>query len=182
MASKDFESKHKAYDLHELKIMIVDDNSHMRMLIRQILHAYGINDICEAEDGASALKVLLNFEADIAICDWNMKPFDGIEFTQTVRTSTDTKNPLLPIVMLTGHTETHRVEEARDAGVDEFLSKPVSPASLYSRIVSVIEKRREFVKTKNFFGPDRRRHRKGTWSAKDGRRHPEEAVGQAETL
>ncbi len=147
-----------AYDLHSLKIIIVDDNQHMRQLVRQLLHAFGIRNVREAEDGASALKLLQVFEADIAICDWSMSPLDGIEFTQMARKSSDSRNPFLPIIMLTGHTEKHRVEEARDAGIDEFLSKPISASSLYGRMVSIIEHRRNFVQSSTYFGPDRRRH------------------------
>ena len=148
-----------AYDLSELSVLIVDDNPHMRYLVRQLLGAFGIRKKQEAEDGAEALKCLHSFQADFAICDWSMSPLDGLEFTKLVRTSEDTQNPFLPIIMLTGYTELHRVEEARDAGVDEFLSKPISATALYSRIVSVIEKRRPFVKSPTFLGPDRRRKR-----------------------
>ena len=149
-----------AYDLSELNVLIVDDNPHMRYLVRQLLGAFGVRNKQEAEDGATALKCLYSFQADFVICDWNMSPLDGLDFTRMVRTSEDTQNPFLPIIMLTGHTELHRVEEARDAGVDEFLSKPISATALYSRIVSVIEKRRPFVRSNTFLGPDRRRRRK----------------------
>lgn len=148
------------YDLSELNVLIVDDNPHMRYLVRQLLGAFGIRKKQEAEDGAEALKCLSSFQADFVICDWNMSPLDGLDFTRMVRTSEDTQNPFLPIIMLTGHTELHRVEEARDAGVDEFLSKPISATALYERIVSVIEKRRPFVRSDSFLGPDRRRRRK----------------------
>ncbi|MCW8916231.1 MAG: response regulator [Magnetovibrio sp.] len=146
-----------AYDLRELSVLIIDDNQHMRYLVRQLLFAFGIKKTFEAEDGATALQALQNFEADLAICDWHMAPLDGIEFTRMTRRSDDTANPFLPIIMLTGHTELHRVEEARDAGVDEFLSKPISASKLYSRIVKIIEKRRPFVRSPIYLGPDRRR-------------------------
>lgn len=148
------------YNLHNLKVMVIDDNQHMRALVRQLLHAFGIRSIREAEDGASALKLLRMFDADLALCDWNMTPLNGTEFTHMVRTSSDIKNPFLPIIMLTGHTEYHRVIEARDSGIDEYLAKPISAEALYRRIVTIIESRRDFIQTSAYFGPDRRRYSK----------------------
>ena len=77
---------------------------------------------------------------------------------QVGRTGGDSPNPFVPIVMLTGHTELVKVIEARDSGVHEFLAKPISARSLYARIRIIIEKPREFIKTKSYFGPDRRRN------------------------
>ena len=62
-----------------------------------------------------------------------------------------------PLVLMSGHTEQWRVNMARDAGVNEFLAKPISAKTLYDRILAVIEKPRPFVRTKNYFGPCRRR-------------------------
>ena len=146
-----------AYNLQNLNVLVVDDNRHMRTLIRTVLNALGCWNIHEASDGADALKEMEIFPADVVFCDLVMTPFDGIEFTRMVRTAKDSPNPYVPIIMLTGHTEMARVVEARDAGVDEFVAKPVSPKTLYARLVAVIEHRRPFIRTKNYFGPDRRR-------------------------
>ena len=59
--------------------------------------------------------------------------------------------------MITGHTERHRVEAARDAGVTEFLAKPITAAHLFSRIAEIVERPRAFVRCESYFGPDRRR-------------------------
>jgi DNA-binding response OmpR family regulator len=67
-------------------------------------------------------------------------------------------NPYAPIIMLTGHSEKKRVVAARDAGVTEFLAKPISAKSLYQRVMNVVANPRPFIKTKNYFGPDRRRN------------------------
>ena len=147
----------EAYDLQRLNILIVDDNRHMRFLLRTILHTFGIRDIMEAGDGADALKILRIFPADVVITDWMMETIDGIELTRLIRTGEDSQNPFVPIVMLTGHTETKRVQEARDVGVTEFLAKPISSKMVYHRLVQLIERPRAFVKTRRFTGPDRRR-------------------------
>ncbi len=86
-----------------------------------------------------------------------MEPLDGLDFVRLVRTAKDSANPYVPIIMLTGYTEYRRVVEARDAGVNEFLAKPISARALYQRFASIIDNPRSFIKTKNYFGPDRRR-------------------------
>ena len=148
----------KSYNLERLNFLIVDDNKHMRALVKTILHALGAKNCREASDGADAFKELRHFPADIIICDWNRSPLDGLDFVRLVRTGGDSPNPFVPIVMLTGHTELVKVIEARDSGVHEFLAKPISARSLYARIRIIIEKPREFIKAKSYFGPDRRRN------------------------
>lgn len=88
--------------------------------------------------------------------DWLMKPLDGLEFLRMVRTAPDTPNPFLPTIMLTAYSELHRVALCRDSGVTAFMTKPFSPTNLYQRIATVIEDRRCFVRSPDFFGPDRR--------------------------
>lgn len=150
----------KDYNLERLNFLIVDDNKHMRALVKTILLALGVKNTLEADDGADAFKELRHFPADIIICDWNMEPLDGLDFTRMVRTAKDSPNPFVPIIMLTGHTEMNRVVEARDAGIHEFLAKPISAKALYSRVRSIIERPRPFIRTGGmfgYFGPDRRR-------------------------
>ncbi len=86
-----------------------------------------------------------------------MQPVDGIEFVKAARMGDDSPNPSLPIIMVTGHSETRRILEARDAGVNEFVVKPMSAHTLFERIETVIERPRPFVRIKGFFGPDRGR-------------------------
>ncbi len=66
-------------------------------------------------------------------------------------------NPFVPVIMLTGHTHIDHVRQARDAGVNEFLAKPVSVKAIMTRLISVIEHPRPYVRTKAYFGPCRRR-------------------------
>src|SRR5690348_13304762 len=97
-----------------LRVLLVDDNQHMRAIVLTVLHGVGVTLIKEARDGSEALEVLRDWPADIAIVDFQMFPIDGVEFTRLVRNSTDSPNPYLPIVMMTGHSERSRVMEARD--------------------------------------------------------------------
>ncbi len=108
----------------------------------------------DAAEGFCEMRVV---PCDLVFCDWVMEPLDGLEFVRLVRTAKDSPNVFVPIVMLTGHTQISRVIEARDSGINEFLAKPISPKSIYLRILEVINKPRPFVRSKNYFGPDRRR-------------------------
>ncbi len=146
-----------AIDISRLNVLLVDDNSYMRALLKQILSAFGVRSIVECSDGSDAIRMMKDLPIDIVIADWMMEPVDGLDMTRLLRTAKDSPNPLVPIILLTGHTERHRVEEARDSGVTEFLSKPVSAKSVYDRIQQIVEKPRGFVRAERFSGPDRRR-------------------------
>jgi CheY-like chemotaxis protein len=142
-----------------LKILLVDDNQHMRVLLTEVLRAIGVRDIHEATDGAQALSALRQRPIDIVMTDLSMQPVDGIDFTRLIRKSPDSPNPMIPIIMITGHTTERRVNEARDAGVTEFLAKPVTALGVIRRISEVVDHARPFIRSDDYFGPDRRRRR-----------------------
>ena len=143
--------------LSALKILLADDNAHMRAIVMAILDGIGVRLTHECADGAQALDAVREFRPDIAIVDFHMTPIDGVEFTQLVRNSPDSTNPQLPIIMLTGFADKTRVYEARDAGVTEFIVKPVTPRAVFDRINAVIFKPRPFIRSEDYFGPCRRR-------------------------
>ncbi len=153
-----------------LKILLVDDNPHMRMLLGEILRAIGVKDVFEACDGAEALQKLRHHQVDIVMTDLAMEPLDGIDFLQLLRNSADSPNQMCPVIMITGHTTQKRVAEARDAGVNEFLAKPVTARGIIDRITRIVEHPRPYIRTESYFGPDRRRradpHHKGPWRRK----------------
>ena len=172
----------KAYNIERVNFLIIEDNKHMSVMVKTLLVAFGARNVIEATDGADAFKVLKHFPADIIICDWVMQPLDGLDFVRMVRTSKDSPNPFVPIIMLTGYTEMHRVTQARDAGVNEFLAKPVSAQRLYSRIQAIIENNRQFIKIKEFFGPDRRRKDLGSYREADRRVRQTEVIAEQKIL
>jgi CheY-like chemotaxis protein len=104
-----------------------------------------------------ALDILSHQPVDLAIVDYNMFPLDGVEFTRLVRTGPDSANIYLPIIMMSGHAEKSRIYAARDAGVTEFLVKPITAKAILDRINAVILKPRAFIKTSAYCGPCRRR-------------------------
>jgi CheY-like chemotaxis protein len=146
-----------AADFHHLKVLIVEDNPHMRMLLRALLLSLGVNRFSEATDGMAAFEELKNGHVDFIITDLSMKPVDGIAFTRMVRQ--ESSQPFVPIIMVTGHTERSRVEAARDAGVTEFLAKPITAHNLFRRVAEIVQHPRSFVRCGEYFGPNRRRRK-----------------------
>jgi CheY-like chemotaxis protein len=144
-------------DFNRLRFLVIHDNAHMRRILRTLLHGFGAREVYEAEDGAAGLEAFTHYIPDIIITDWAMPIFDGLELAQMIRQPGANANPYVAIIMLTGHSEKKRVTAARDAGVTEFLAKPISAKGLYQRIVNVVANPRPFIKTKTYFGPDRRR-------------------------
>jgi CheY-like chemotaxis protein len=144
-------------EFNSLRFLVIDDNAHMRRILRTLLHGFGAREVYEAEDGAAGLEAFTHYVPDIILTDWTMPIFDGLELAQMIRQPGANANPYVPIIMLTGHSEKKRVTAARDAGITEFLAKPISAKGLYERIVNVVANPRPFIRTKTYFGPDRRR-------------------------
>jgi CheY-like chemotaxis protein len=142
--------------LGALKILLLDDNQHMRAIVAQVLRGVGVHHVREGKDGAEGLQALRDWPADIAIVDFQMAPLDGVEFTRLVRNAPESRTPYLPIIMMTGFAEQSRVFEARDAGITEFLAKPVTARGVVDRLNAVIYKPRPFMRTETYFGPLRR--------------------------
>lgn len=147
----------QSYDFSRLSVLVVDDSPHIRRLVRAVLHAIGCRAIHEASDAEAALHALRTHQIDAVILDWMMRPVDGLALTRTIRRGDDVPNPYVPIIMLTGHTTRASILAARDAGVTEYLAKPVTAGGILSRLQMIIENPRPFVRTPSFFGPDRRR-------------------------
>jgi len=144
-------------DIQHLRVLIVDDNEDMRTLLRRMLGSIGIKQILEAPDGRAGIEILWQTECDVILSDLDMKPMNGIDFTIEVRKSDHSSNSVVPIVMITGHTELSLVKKARDAGITEFIAKPVTAKALQSRLMQIFEKPRSFVRGRSYVGPDRRR-------------------------
>jgi CheY-like chemotaxis protein len=143
--------------LDQLRILLVDDNEPMRKLLRRMLMAFDIEHITQADGVKSALESMRDTKPDIVFVDWFMEPVDGLELVRAIRRGDEGLDPYTPVIMMTGYAEEQRVREARDAGVTEFLGKPISADSVLRRLVAVVEHPRPFVRTPTYFGPDRRR-------------------------
>ncbi len=149
----------KIIDLREIKFLVVDDSQFSRSIVKAILRALGAQatHIHEAANGKDALEELAVHKPDIAIFDYRMDTMDGIELTKAIRRNPDSPVRTMPIIMLSAFTAEELVGTARDAGVTEYVSKPISIEALYLRIEETVVRPRQFVIAPNFVGPDRRR-------------------------
>ena len=148
--------------IDELNVLIIDDDRHMRMLIRNVLFALGINDASDSGDGKTALEIMKEFKPDLILCDLKMEPMGGMEFVKQLRKDPENPYRFVPVIMITAYAELETVADARDSGVNEFMAKPLSAAALEKRIQRVLENPRPFVEAPEFSGPDRRRNKKPT--------------------
>ena len=157
------------YRFDRVRVLVVDDNVHMRKLVMTILQAFGVLQITEAESGDRAWTALRETNPDVVILDWVMEGMSGLDLIQMIRTNPQAPNPFVPVIMLSGHTSLDHVRQARDAGANEFIAKPVSVKTMMSRLVAVIEHPRPYVRTGSFFGPCRRRRAIGEYQGSERR-------------
>lgn len=167
--------------LDVLRVLIVDDNAHMLQIVKTILRGFGIKQFYEARSVNEAFETIRNEPVDFVIVDYLLDNETGLDLVNRVRTSDETPNPYLPVIMLSAFAERTRVEEARDHGVTEFCVKPVTANELFRKVASVIDRPRPFVRTGEFFGPDRRRKMIETYNGPqrrdDDERESENATG-----
>lgn len=146
-----------AYQFSSINVLLVEDNQPMLDLAKSLLNTFGIGNVITAKNGEEGFKKFCECNPDLVIVDWMMKPMDGISLTRLIRNNPRSPNPYVPVILMTGFSEKRRVLQARDSGVTEFLVKPFNARDLYRRIAQVIERPRQFVRSGDFFGPDRRR-------------------------
>ena len=125
--------------LANIRVLIADDQTFTRTLVREILRTLGCRDFREAANGVDAWKEIEVSAPDLAIIDWEMHPGNGLELTRRLRDTSQSPNAFLPIIMMTAHAEKGYVMQARDAGVTEYLIKPISAKAILRRISEVIE-------------------------------------------
>lgn len=148
------------FEFDTLDVLIADDDRRMRQFLRAALASFGVARVREAPDGASAYDAILAGPPDLLITDYQMEPVDGVRLIGRVRRNTDAAIRFLPIVMVTAHAETAKLALARDAGVNAILRKPVSPGDLADCIAAVCGDPAPFIRTRGYFGPERRHRRK----------------------
>jgi len=117
----------------EIRILVVDDYYTMTQLVRNLLKTLGFHKIDEARDGKSALEKMAEVKYDLVISDWNMKPMTGIEFLKTLRASGNK----VPFILVTAENSPVNVEEAKQAGVNGYITKPFNAITLKARLVGV---------------------------------------------
>ena len=121
-----------------MKILIVDDFSTMRRIIKNLLRDLGFTNTSEADDGSSALPMLQGGNFDFLVTDWNMPGMTGIDLLKAVRADDKLKN--LPILMVTAEAKRDQIIEAAQAGVNGYVVKPFTAAVLKEKIEKIFER------------------------------------------
>jgi len=158
----------QSYNLTNVNILILEHNKLIRRLMSGVCRELGIEKGKAVGNTDEAFDMFASNTPDLIISDWSPS-LDGIEFIRRIRSAPESPNPFVPVIVCSGNTEKRHVLTARDAGMTEYLAKPVSAKAIYSRFVAVIEQQRTFVRSANYIGPDRRR-RAGTAWAREERR------------
>lgn len=121
-----------------MKILVVDDFSTMRRIIKNLLRDLGFNNTAEADDGVTALPVLQSGNFDFLITDWNMPGMQGIDLLKAVRS--DAKLAKLPVLMVTAESKRDQIVEAAQAGVNGYIVKPFTAVTLKEKIEKIFER------------------------------------------
>lgn len=121
-----------------MKILIVDDFSTMRRIIKNLLRDLGFNNTSEADDGSSALPMLRTGSFQFLITDWNMPGMTGIELLKAVRADESLKT--LPVLMVTAEQKREQIIEAAQAGVNGYVVKPFTATTLKEKIDKIFER------------------------------------------
>lgn len=121
-----------------MKILVVDDFSTMRRIIKNILREIGYNNVDEADDGSTALEKLKGAKFDFVVTDWNMPNMPGIELLKAIRQDAGLKDT--PVLMVTAEAAKENVVTAVAAGVNNYIVKPFTAAALKERIDLILAK------------------------------------------
>ena len=158
--------------LHRIRTIVADDHAMMRNILTTMLRSMGVTNVTLAASGKEAQSLLAGREFDLLITDLEMDGGTGTELTRWVRTSGQVAWSEMPVILVTAYSDLKRISAARDAGVTEIMTKPLSAQMLVSRLVSVIDNPRPFVISSVFCGPDRRRRKSGGYEG------PERRIGE----
>ena len=127
-----------AIDPAKLKILVVDDFSTMRRIVRNLLKELGFTNVEEAEDGAVALGKLKEGNFEFVVSDWNMPNMDGLTLLQNVRG--DARLKTLPFLMITAEAKKENIIAAAQAGASGYIVKPFTAATLNEKLAKIFEK------------------------------------------
>ena len=121
-----------------IKILIVDDFSTMRRIIKNLLRDLGFNNTQEADDGLTALPMLKSGKFDLVVSDWNMPGMQGIDLLKNIRADENLKH--LPVLLVTAEQKREQIIEAAQAGVNGYIVKPFTAATLKEKLDKIFER------------------------------------------
>jgi two-component system chemotaxis response regulator CheY len=121
-----------------MKILVVDDFSTMRRIIKNLLKDLGFTSIQEADDGNTALPMLVQGDFDFVVTDWNMPGMQGIDLLRAIRADDNLKH--LPVLMVTAEAKKEQIVAAAQAGVNGYVVKPFTAATLKEKLEKIFQR------------------------------------------
>jgi len=121
-----------------MKVLVVDDFSTMRRIIKNLLRDIGFTNISEADDGSTALPMLKEGDFDFVVTDWNMPGMQGIDLLKAIRA--DSKLSHIPVLMVTAEAKKEQIVMAAQAGVNGYIVKPFTAATLNTKLDKIFER------------------------------------------
>ena len=121
----------------EMKILVVDDFSTMRRIIKNLLRDLGFNNTDEADDGLTALPMLKSGKYDLLVTDWNMPGMQGIDLLKAVRADADESLKSIPVLMVTAEQKKEQIVEAAQSGVNGYIVKPFTALILKEKLEKI---------------------------------------------
>jgi len=144
-------------DFSKMRILIVENHALMRRLLHEMLRGFGCQQIELARNVPEGLKHIYAEAFDMVILDFFLGDLDGADFARQVRHDDSCRNRWVPILLITGKPDHHKVLKVRDAGIHGMMAKPISPKDLYWRLHALLSNPRPFVVSANYIGPMRQR-------------------------
>lgn len=144
-------------DFERMTVLLVEPHQLVRRILRDILRGLGVGSSVAVDTIEDAYRHLADAPVDLIFTDWSSAT-DAIALLRLVRAE-DSPNPFVPVVVMSAYGDRDHVRAARDLGINEYMLKPFAPQTVASHLRAVARQPRMFVRSGNFFGPDRRRHR-----------------------
>ena len=149
----------KVIDFSRLRILIVENHELMRRLLGEMLRGFGVQHVSHARDVPSAVEYIYGEKYDAVILDFFLGELDGADFAKHIRHDEGCINRGVPILLITGMPDHHKVLKVLDAGINGMLAKPIAAKDLYHRIYSMLATPKPFVITNDYVGPMRSRNK-----------------------
>ena len=121
-----------------MKVLVVDDFSTMRRIVKNLLRDLGFTNISEADDGSTALPMLQGGDFDFVVTDWNMPGMQGIDLLKAIRADDSLKH--IPVLMVTAEAKKEQIVMAAQAGVNGYIVKPFTAATLKTKLDKIFER------------------------------------------
>jgi two-component system, chemotaxis family, chemotaxis protein CheY len=156
-------------DFAQLRVMLLSGKTHGAQTLRSVLSLAGITNILFIDDPRKALDLLTMDNFDAVYADDNCEKVSDLTFAMAVRRRGGILNPMIPIFVFQEQARRSDVEEARDTGATDFLTCPISPRTVMTKLEAALVNPRPFIKAPDFFGPDRRAKARPAWSGDERR-------------